>query len=250
MILPLTRRGVLSAAVSLALAALAPLAAADAVHLATSEYPPYMSASLPDKGVEIAITVEAFKRAGYAAQISFLPWARLMSESKAGRVDGVAGMWKSAEREQWYVFSNATAPTQLGLYRRADKAISYQNLTELKSYTVGTVRGYANPKAFDDAKLKVDEVVDDETNLRKLLGGRLDLILIDKGVANHLINSKVPEAKGKLAWIEPAVEKQYLHIAISKQAPNYEKKLAAFNQGLALMEKDGTLAKMISQAGL
>ncbi|MFC4161398.1 substrate-binding periplasmic protein [Chitinimonas lacunae] len=224
--------------------------AAESVHLATSEFPPYMSATMPDQGIVVAIAHEAFKRVGYSTKISFFPWARLMHESKAGRVDGVAGLWPSTEREQWFVFSNRVAQTQVGLYMRNDKPISYKSLSDLKPYTVGTVRDYANPKAFDEAKLKVDVVGDDVTNLRKLASGRIDLALIDKGVARYLISTKAPETASKVSWIDPPIEKKYLTIALSKKAPDYEKKLAAFNQGMALMEKDGTLAKMLEKAGL
>jgi len=227
-----------------------PASALDVIHLATSEYPPYMGQGLPQGGAITAIATEAFRRGGYEVKATFLPWARTVDSAKSGLVEGVLGIWHSKEREQWFVYSNPLPATQMGFYKRSDSPISYTALSELKPYLVGTVRGYANPAAFDEAKLRTDEVVDDETNLRKLSVGRIDLVLIDKGVARYLINSKPDAFKAKLVWLEPAIEKLPLYVALSKKTPEIDKKLAAFNKGLLAMEKDGTLARLVKEAGI
>ncbi|WP_255408646.1 hypothetical protein [Chitinimonas sp. BJB300] len=41
-----------------------------------------------------------------------------------------------------------------------------------------------------------------------------------------------------------------MHIVLSKNATDKEKKMEAFNRGLQSMEKDGSLAKMIAEAGI
>jgi len=244
---PVSRRLFLSAL--LVLCAL-PTQAAETVQLVTTEYPPYMGQALPHGGVIVEIAVEAFKRAGYTANVKFLPWARALDDGKEGRADGMVGIWHNAEREQWFAFSNPMPSNQIGFYKRSNSPITYKTLADLKSYSIGTVRGYANPKAFEDAKLRVADVVDDETNIHKLAGDHLDLVLIDKGVGQYLINTKAPEAKGKLVWMEPAIDKLPMHVAFPKKSAAYDKKLAAFNQGLQAMEKDGTLAKMVAEAGI
>lgn len=224
--------------------------ALDLIKIATSEYPPYMGQDLPQGGMLVAVATEAFRRSGYELKVTFLPWARTMDSAKSGALEGVLGIWHSDEREQWFVYSKPLPGTEVGFYKRSDSQISYRSLSELKPYTIGTVRGYANPSAFNAANLRIDEVVDDETNLRKLGAGRIDLALIDKGVARYLIASKPDNFKGKLVWIEPAVEKQPLYIALSKKTADLDKKLAAFNKGLQSMEKDGTLTKMVKEAGM
>ncbi|QNM97561.1 substrate-binding periplasmic protein [Chitinimonas koreensis] len=231
-------------------ASLVPALAADTVNLTTTDYPPYMSASLPQGGVIVAIATEAFKRGGYTAKVSVLPWARALDDGKEGQADGVIGIWRNKEREQWFLFSEPLGSNQIGFYKRNDKAIAYKSLADLKNYSIGTVRGYANPQAFEEAKLRTTEVVDDSTNLLKLGAGRVDLVLIDKGVARHLLDTSAAAAKGQVGWIEPAVDKLPLYVAISRKAPDHDKKLKALNQGLEAMQKDGTLAKMASQAGI
>ena len=224
--------------------------AEETIQLASTEYPPYTGAALPNGGVITAIASEAFKRGGYTAKVSFLPWARALKDGEDGNVEGIVGIWHNKDREKSFVFSAPLPSNQIGIYKRSDSPISYKNLSDLKPYTIGTGRGYSNPAAFEAAKLRTAEALDDETNMRKLGSSRIDLVLIDKGVAQYLIDTKLTEFKGKLAWIEPAIEKVPLYVAFSKKSTNNDKKVAAFNQGLASMEKDGTLAKMVSQAGI
>ncbi|WP_158228920.1 substrate-binding periplasmic protein [Chitinimonas sp. BJB300] len=162
--------------------------AEELLQFVTTEYPPYTTTNMPNGGVITAIATEAFKRSGYNINVTILPWARALREGTEGRVDGIVAIWHSKEREQWFIYSNPIAPNQIGFYKRVDSSISYKKLSDLKPYTIGTVRGYANPPAFDEAKLNVVDAVDDETNLRKLGAKRLDLVLIDKGVAQYLID--------------------------------------------------------------
>lgn len=226
-----------------------PVYAAQTMQLVTTEFPPYTGKALPAQGIASEITVEALKRGGYNAVVTVQPWARALKAGKDGAVDGVVAIWHSKEREEWFVYSEPYLVNQVGFYKRADSSTRFNNLTDLKSYRIGTVRDYANPKAFIDAKLTNEEAVDDEMNLRKLDGKRLDLILVDKGVARYLIETKLPDAKEKLVWLDPPVEETPLYTAISKKAPDHEKKLAAFNLGLKQMKEDGTLAKMLSRIG-
>lgn len=228
----------------------APAQAADTVYLVTTAYPPYYGPDLSKNGVITQIVTEALKRGGYTLKVDWLPWARALHDAEEGRADGAMGIWHSKEREQYFVYSSAMAPNQIGFFKRADSSIGFKALSELKPYKIGVVRGYANPKAFDVAKLTTEEAGDDEANLRKLGAGRIDLVLIDKGVALYLIDTKLREFKGKLVWLDPSVDKLPMYVGFSRKAPGYEKKLAAFNKGLKEMEADGTLAKLIGQAGI
>jgi polar amino acid transport system substrate-binding protein len=64
---------------------------------------------------------------------------------------------------------------------------------ELQSKRIGVVRGYINTKMFDLATyLDKHEATTDHINLKKLYFKRLDLIVIDKNVADHLIEKKQP----------------------------------------------------------
>lgn len=222
--------------------------AADVIALSTTEFPPYMSAIMPSGGLAVEIAIEAFKRSGYPVKVDYQPWVRALDNAKKGKVTGMVGIWKNKEREQWFVFSNPMFSNQIGFFKRVKDTIRYKDLHDLKPYTIGIVRGYANPQAFVNAKLNTNMANDDSSNLLKLAAGRINLVLIERGLANYLIVNRLTQLTHRVEWIEPATGEFPMYIAISKQSPDAVKKIEAFNQGLHAMKSDGTLRKMLQEA--
>ena len=229
--------------------------AAETLHFVSTEYPPYTSGTMAKGGVITEIATEAFKRAGYTIHVDVLPWSRALAYGKAGSdaegktIDGIVGVWRNPAREQWFVFSDPLPSNQIGFYKRADSTITFKSLADLKSYRIGIVLDYANPKVFDDAKLNTDAVSNDEINIRKLVHGRVDLILVDKGVAQYILETRLPQYKGQVGWLDPPIDTLPLYIAFSKKAGVNDKTLSALNHALKEMEKDGTIGRLVGQGG-
>lgn len=210
-----------------------------------------MSERAPGQGLVIRIATAAMNRSGYEVKTTFLPWARALDLTKAGTVDGIAGVWFAAERASTLQYSNPLTSTKIGFFKRIDNPVTFATLSELRGYSIGTVRGYANPPAFEEARLHTEEASDDETNLRKLAGKRVQFVLIEKkGVAQGLLNNSLPQLKNQLVWMEPAVSVMPLYVAFSRNARNHDELVNAFNQGLEALKKDGSLARWISEAGV
>lgn len=234
----------------LVIACLCQAAVADSIYLVSTNFPPYYGPDLPNGGVFRQITAEALKRGGHSLKVDWLPWARAVKQAEEGRADGIMGIWHSTEREVYFAYSLPLLSNQLGFYKRADSTISFRELSDLKPYRIGVVRASARPKGLDEAGLKIEEATDATSNLRKLDARRIDLALVEKGTAKYLIDAKLLTFKDWLVWLDPPVEEMPLFVVFSRKSPGYEEKLAAFNNGLKQMEADGTLAKLISQAGL
>ena len=224
-------------------------AASEKVTLAGTDFPPYTGAGLPRGGFLTEITREAFRRAGYALEMQWYPWARALRISMEGGVDGLLGVWRSPDREKWLDFSPPLAANQVGFFRRSDQPIAFRSFADLAGRRIGVVRGYVNPKAFDDAHLRTDEAVDDAANLRKLGAGRVDLIVIDRGVANYLLQTSVSALNGLVTWMDPAIEVLPLHMGLVREAPRHDQLAEAFSRGLKDMERDGSLQRVSTQAG-
>ena len=222
--------------------------AGETLTLAASEYPPYMSSQMADGGVAVAIVREALRRAGYSAKTVYMPWARAVNEARDGHLDGIVGLWTTPERLQSFLFSQAFLDNHIGFFKRSDDPIRYRALAELKPYTIGIVRGYANSEAFDAAHLKTDETLSDASNLSKLAAHHIDLALIDRGVANYLLGGSLAALAPKLEWLPPPVVVYPMHLGISKRQPQAEKRIQDFNRSLETMRQDGTLDKMLKQA--
>ncbi len=210
-----------------------------------------MSERAPGQGLVIRIATAAMNRSGYEVKTTFLPWARALDLTKAGTVDGIAGVWFAAERASTLQYSNPLTSTKIGFFKRIDNPVTFATLSELRGYSIGTVRGYANPPAFEEARLHTEEASDDETNLRKLAGKRVQFVLIEKKAWRRVCSTTACRSlKNQLVWMEPAVSVMPLYVAFSRNARNHDELVNAFNQGLEALKKDGSLARWISEAGV
>ncbi|HEY9100701.1 substrate-binding periplasmic protein [Chitinimonas sp.] len=224
--------------------------AAKQVTFVSTDYPPYFSGKLAEEGTVAAVSRAAFKAAGYDLKLVFRPWARLLQEVQAGKYDGVVAVWYQADRERYLAYSAPLLDTHIGFYGRREQALDVGNLQGLQTRLIGTVRGYANPPAFEAAGLRTEEAVDDLTNLRKLDAGRLDLVLIDRAVGNWLLRNDLPAAMARVTWLEPPVLTMPLYLGIAKQKPGYQKLLTDFNQGMAEIRRNGEYDRIMRRLPL
>lgn len=221
------------------------------VRLATLEWEPYIGTRMPDQGYAAALVRAAFADQGVKVEIAFYPWARALHMARIGEVDGLMPEYFDASRETEFQYSAAFPGGPLMLYKRRGDAIAFTTdpvkhqdaaLRALKTKRFGVVRGYLNTPVFDAAKyLKKEEANDDATNLRKLVYGRIDLAVIDRRVADHIIRTEYPSYASKIEPMSPALAEIPLYIAFSRKSPRMRGSLATFNRGLAAMRKDGRL---------
>lgn len=225
------------------------LAEGKALRIAATEWPPFYGADLADNGFVSEIIREAMDRQGYAITVEFLPWKRALASAKSGKHDGLYTVWYREEREEWFLFSEPLPANELVFFKRKDTPITSSSYADLTDYTIGVVRGYAPPPGFEEAQLRTAPSNDDTENLRKLAKGRVDLVLVDKIVAQHIINTELSDLAGELDWIDPPVHSDIQYLVISKAAENSDVLLADFNAGLAEMTADGTLKSIMSKHG-
>jgi polar amino acid transport system substrate-binding protein len=168
--------------------------AGPAVRLASDEWPPYVSASLPDNGVSGAYVSAVFARLGSAATIDYFPWKRTMEVGMNDpRYAGLLAVWRTPQRDTQCYFSSPIGITMTVLAYLKEAPVVASSMRELRDAQIGTVAGYSNGEEFDGlvrrGVLHVQEGVNDETNLRKLLSKRFDAMVIEKRVLRHLLAS-------------------------------------------------------------
>ena len=225
-------------------------AAGNSVKLAATEYPPYYGQQLPNQGVITEIIREAFSRVGYAVKIQFLPWKRALEATRRGEFDALYTAWYREERKRWFAFSDPLPiANQIGFFKRVDRNISYRTIVDLRPFKIGIVRGYSNPLAFDRAGLNTEAVTEDRLNLKKLAAGRLDLVLIDKVIGQHIIRTDLPESVQTLEWLDPPLKIDDQYLIFSKSVDDYSKKRTDFNRGLHQIKVSGAVESIIRKHG-
>lgn len=162
------------------------------MRFATEEWPPFFSSTLPGNGLTGALLQSVLERMGYTARIDYFPWKRAMESGLHDpRYAGVVALYSTPEREKLCHFSSAIGGRQTVLAFLKDKPVTAVTLTDLQGMRIGTVAGYSNGEQFDgmirSGLLTVEEGVNDETNLRKLLARRFAAIVIEKRMLRYLL---------------------------------------------------------------
>lgn len=218
--------------------------------LATCNWEPFFGETLVNGGYVIEITKEAFLRAGYELEVKFVPWKRALETAKAGKADGVIGTNYSDERARTYRLTDVVYQEENGFFRKKGRAITYKTLRDLTPYKIGYMRGGSFGAEFDTAAyLKKQDVTDNELNIKKLIGGRIDLFISARLIVIHLLRTKYPEWQEEIEFIVPPYLMINVHHAISRAISNSEKIVADFNQGLKEIRDDGTYQKILEKHG-
>jgi polar amino acid transport system substrate-binding protein len=86
--------------------------------------------------------------------------------------------------------------------------------------------------------------------LTKLLKGRVDLIIIDQYTAQHLLNTRLPEARPRLDFLKRPLAEKLIPLMFSRRIEGYEQKWRDFERGLKQIQEDGTLRQIQKKHGL
>ena len=128
--------------------------------------------------------------------------------------------------------------------------MTYDSLDEFKSMTIGVLRKGVTGSDIDTEEFTKEEGNDFETNLRKLLGRRFDLITGEYMAIMNVINDKFAENKDEFVVIDPPLSTIDMYLMVSKQAPNATEILEDCNRGILAITQNGTLDELKLRYGI
>lgn len=226
------------------------MAASTPLILGAPEWPPYIGKNLKNQGYTAQLVTEAFQESGITVTIKFMPWARAMEMAKDNRIHGLLPIYYSEERAKIFLFSDSYPGGPLVFMKRVGETIPFTKLADLKPYRIGVVRGYANTPEFDGASdLQKIPAKDDITNIRKLLANRVDLIVMDRFVAAHLLATHMPDKAAMIDAVSPPLGVKDLHISFGKGVKDAKKIQEAFNNGLRQLKAKGRIEAILDEHG-
>lgn len=136
--------------------------------------------------------------AGLPLRITVLPWQRAMQEAARQPLSVLYSLTRLPEREANFRWVGPIAQRRILIYRLTHRDdVRPTSLTQLNGLRIGVTRDSAAATQLMTAGLRPDTDLefgqDDANNLRKLLAGRMDLIvLLDSAAAWHLRRLKLP----------------------------------------------------------
>ena len=228
-----------------------PLAGEKQITAVTTQWPPYMGLRLIDKGFLPEILVEAFDQFGYTVTVEFRPWARALNDVKNGDADILCGVYYTKEREKFLAYSQSVGKIQDVLFMKKGRNITYQQLTDLKPYKIGVLRGAAHGKEFDAADfLNKEEATHYGQNIRKLLVDKIDLMAGPGDVIKYIIKRDFPLFVDKIVVVNPPLSTNKIYFGFSKKVAGYQELINEFSKGFALIKKEGTYYWLAKKHGV
>jgi polar amino acid transport system substrate-binding protein len=180
-----------------------------------------------------------------------MPWARAETDVKKGAYDILPDVWMTDARKKEMMFSKPYVSNKVKFILLKDNPFEYQGLKSLKGKTIGTVRGYGYGDEFlKSTDFKRDEVVDINTNLKKLVMKRIDMTLEDEIVAKAKIAEENPKLLDQIRFSKNSFSINDLHIASGLKNPRHKEIIEAFNKGLEIIKTDGTAARILADYGI
>jgi polar amino acid transport system substrate-binding protein len=223
----------------------------DPLILTNGYWPPFKGESLPKGGIITDVTLQTLTRAGYEVAVAVVPWKRAYAGTVDGRYDVISAIWATPERQTELAFSDAILSSRVVVIHRSDYDFTFSSLEDLKGETVGVTAGYGYPESFQKADFFEREESQTLTqSLRKLILGRINVIVAEETSARYVVAADFPDAVGSLQYSETALQENPLHVAFTMARPDHPELRTRFNEALADMRADGTLEEILEFHGV
>lgn len=193
------------------------------VPLCLTDFPPYVSAELPDGGSLTALARRAFAAAGLAVQALHVPWVRAFGLARNGECL-LLTLWRNDERDALFRYSLPVTRMQLGFFVRADR-----NAPLEAGSTIAYQRGSYLPPELSGGRYKLHELVDPRPGADMLNMGRVDAVFSERATFEYQL-AKQPRLAGTIRWQSPPLEVKPTFMAISKAHPQADVWLDLLNQ--------------------
>ena len=169
-------------------------------------------------GLDYETTAIVFKRLGIEVEWQFLPWKRCLAMLEQGHADGALDIFHSHERDALLLYpSEPLSEVEFVLFYANERPHPVQSLEDLRGLTVGTSPGYLYGAAFSDSTLfNREPAPSHEANFGKLMLGRIDLLVTDRRVGQHVI--KALGLEGKVSQAPAVVSRQQQFLAVRRGA--------------------------------
>jgi polar amino acid transport system substrate-binding protein len=196
--------------------------------------------------IALDLVDSVLERAGYKASTQIVPDGTLSRALREGRFDGSAALWVAPDRREFLLFSRAYFENRLVLVGMATSPVDATSLDALHGKRLGIVKDYPYGEGLERHKgVKLVPGANSEENVRALLHGQVDYVLIDDLEIHHLLARYPKELEGRIAVGRTPLVRRSLHLGIRKQRPDAQAIIDAFDRALDSILRDGTYNELI-----
>ncbi|WP_415714606.1 substrate-binding periplasmic protein [Roseibium sp.] len=222
--------------------------AKEAITLGTGDSLPF--ASVGSDGAPIGVLGDASSQLlqdmGFEAQATKLPFARLYNSIHSGEIDVAIGVLRTDERAGKALYSDPILTTYNILVVKKGNGFDYASLKDLSSKKIGGRRGFAYP-TLEAAGVSVEPAKDDDTNMKKVLAGRLDAAIISS--IAFLPRLDQSDIRSKVELLPLAVGVVPIGIALADERFSAED-VARFNEMLSGYKASDAYSQALAKYGI
>ena len=220
--------------------------------MTTGEWAPYTSETLEGYGFFTEIVTAIFDEMGRTPQYEFYPWQRAEQAVQDGEAWAAFPYSYSEERALTFAFSDAVAnsTTVFFYYKPHMEAVKWEELADLKPYTIGGVLGYFYEGTFKEAGLTTDYTSSEELAIKKLQAGRVDLLPMTPLVAWPQIKTLFPDEVENFGTLEKPLAETTLCLMIQKDNQESVLLLEQFNAALQAIKEKGVYQEILTKYGI
>ncbi len=225
-----------------------PLVIAQPIKIASNQWPPYVDNAAPEKGLAVELVFKALQKKGYQPSLHIDNWRRALEGVELGVFDASCATWKTAEREQNLLFSEAYLDNKISFIKKKTLSIDYSQLNDLTGYIIGIIPDYAYSEQFNRSraliKIPANHLIQ---NLQKLNQGTIDLTLDDERTIKYTLQQYLPTHTGSFEFLTPPLAIKKLYLAVSKENKAAQTIINDFNQAIKEMQLDGSYAQIVNK---
>lgn len=226
-----------------------PVHADNLVLTGDADWAPLSAPEEPEQGLISAITARAFDAVGIEIEIDLLPWGRALRAGEAAEYDGVIGAFFTEERARVFAYSDPVFEQRIVLLAKTDLPLdSYESFEDLQAFRIGVIRDNALAGGIEKSNLNFDYAYTVESNVRKLVTDRVDVIAGELWRLRHQLRL-IGAAPSDFKILSPQLGSQVAYIVVSKKHPRTDWILSNFNRGLARIRTERVYDALLNDFG-
>jgi polar amino acid transport system substrate-binding protein len=164
------------------------------LNVVTEDWPPFILKGQEVSGIVTQNIREILAYTDIKYSIDVYPWARSFHLATSNANVLIYSIYKTKQREsKFHWFCPVYKSTPIHAYKLASNKINIDSLEALKTSVVGIMRGdnshsYFLQKGFQEG-VNIDLSSNEETNLKKLIKGRVDVVIQSQESLNYRLAS-------------------------------------------------------------
>lgn len=214
-----------------------------ALNISTGEWPPFLSESLPHKGVVAHLITDIFAQANIKVNFTFLPWPRAYHDTINDKYAATAVWMFEQQRAEDYFYSEPVLNERFVFFYHKQRPFDWQNLNDLKGLLLGGGLAYSYGEEFDKALqaglFDMSRVSTTEQNFKRLAMGRIDAFAEEKSVGYHILAGQLPTIKNAIVHHPRPLLINKSFVMFPKNNKYSKQRLEIFNQQLLKFKQSG-----------